>query len=138
MTPSFCSQHLRNGSWFVALLYLLVHNCPGHTCMQLLFIPPSFSVLCCWRRSVHLVISPVKCPRSWIPACVTGGCDCNDHITVQTPFSKCKLLVSGMFQILPCLIFSPALEKRCSYDTHLLKWHSRASRTLSVLTELYC
>ena len=26
--PAFCSQLLRSGSWFVAFLYLTVHNCP--------------------------------------------------------------------------------------------------------------
>ena len=48
--PCFCSRHLRNGSWFVAFLYLIVHNCPNCEGVQLCLVCYSFFVFYCSRR----------------------------------------------------------------------------------------
>ena len=50
VVPWFCSQHLRSGSWFVAFLYLIVHNCPNCSCLQWFLAPYRFFVFCCSRR----------------------------------------------------------------------------------------
>ena len=50
--PCFCSRHLRNGRWFVAFLYLIVHNCSNCEGVQLCLVCYSFFVFCCSRRCV--------------------------------------------------------------------------------------
>ena len=43
--PCISSWHLRSGSWFVAFLCLIVHNCPCDcACVQLFAVPYSFFV----------------------------------------------------------------------------------------------
>lgn len=44
----FCSGHLRNGSWFVALLYPIANNCP--TAQHAVIFSHSFFVFYCSRR----------------------------------------------------------------------------------------
>ena len=59
-------------------LYLLAHNWPRRTCLQLLLLPYSFFffffVFCCSRRcssrSKHCSHCS-KCPRSQVPACLS-------------------------------------------------------------------
>ena len=43
----FCSLRFRNGSWFVALLYLWFIIAPTAVSVQLFLVPCSFLVLCC-------------------------------------------------------------------------------------------
>lgn len=51
--------------WHLAFLPLIVHNCPGHACMQVFPAPHYFFAFCCSRRCLSRTFDPpVKGPRS--------------------------------------------------------------------------
>ena len=51
--PVFCSRLFRSGGWsFCSSCILFSIICPNCPCTQLLLVPYSFFVFCCWKRCV--------------------------------------------------------------------------------------
>ena len=107
--PCFCSQHLKSGSWFVAFLYLIVHNFPQLCILSLI-------------ASLHSVAqgdaclgagSAIKGPRSQVPGpflSVTCLLAAKCWMNFPPPSSK-EIWVTWLLHTLPFLIdiiFPPA------------------------------
>lgn len=59
----FCSWHLRGGSWFVAFLYLLVHNHPDCSKHGVIFSPLQFLCIPLLKGYSSQVPTAAKSPR---------------------------------------------------------------------------
>ena len=75
VVPCFCSLHLRDSSWFVAFLYLIVHNCPNCTYVQLFLVIVSLYAVAGGDFCPGLSISQPISELISKSACTTGrGC----------------------------------------------------------------